>query len=246
MFRNITPVTKHLLIVNLIVFVYMALVPEDKANLLMRYGALHFVLSPDFNVFQFITSMFIHDGFTHFFFNMFALWMFGPQIEYALGKWRFLLYYMVCGVGAALVQQLVDAGMIAYLAQGMSLGQVKELISLGAGAQIPYTWDPVSAQHIWSLANTPIVGASGAIYGVLLAFGMIFPDRRVMLLIPPIPLKAKWLVLGYGVLELTLGLVNMGGLYSDGIAHFCHLGGMLFGLLLILYWKKKGKVDEYY
>ncbi|MDE7375390.1 MAG: rhomboid family intramembrane serine protease [Muribaculaceae bacterium] len=246
MFRNITPVTKHLLIVNLIVFVYMALVPSEKSALLTQYGALHFVLSPDFRVWQPITSMFIHGGLTHFFFNMFALFMFGPQIEWALGKWRFLLYYMVCGVGAALVQQVVDAGMIAYLAQGMTFDQVKDLISLGAGAHIPYEWNAVAAQHIWSLANTPIVGASGAIYGVLLAFGMIFPDRRVMLMIPPIPLKAKWLVLGYGVLELALGLVNMSGLYGDGIAHFCHLGGMLFGLLLILYWKKKGTVNEYY
>lgn len=242
MYRNITPVTKHLLIVNLIVFAFMALA-SSKAAVLEHYGALHFVLSPDFKVWQPITSMFIHGGFTHFFFNMFALWMFGPQIEYALGKGRFLLYYMVCGVGAALVQQLVDAGMIAYLAQGMPLGQVKELIEFG---RYPSAFDSVSATNIYLLANTPIVGASGAIYGVLLAFGMIFPDRRVMLLIPPIPLKAKWLVLGYGALELALGLVNMGGLYRDGIAHFCHLGGMLFGLLLILYWKKEGKVDEYY
>lgn len=246
MFRNITPVTKHLLIVNLIIFVYMALVPDDKAALVMRYGAMRFFLSPDFNVFQPITSMFIHGGLTHFFFNMFALWMFGPQIEWVMGKWRFLLFYMVCGVGAAFVQQTVDAGMIAYMAQGMSFEQVRELISLPSGAPIPYVWDAVAAQHIWSLANTPIVGASGAIYGVLLAFGMLFPDRRVMLLIPPVPLKAKWLVLGYGVLELGLGLVNMSGIFADGIAHFCHLGGMLFGLLLILYWKKKGKVDEYY
>ena len=243
MFRNITPVTKHLLIVNLIVFAYMALVPGEKAALLSQYGALHFALSPDFHVWQPITSMFIHGGFTHFFFNMFALFMFGPQIEWALGKWRFLLYYMACGVGAALVQQLVDAGMIAYLAQGLPLDQVKDLIDFG---RYPSDFDSMSATNIYLLANTPIVGASGAIYGVLLAFGMIFPDRRVMLLIPPIPLKAKWLVLGYGVLELALGLVNMGGLYSDGIAHFCHLGGMLFGLLLILYWKKKGTVNEYY
>lgn len=246
MFRNITPVTKHLLIVNLIIYVYMALVPEGKAAMVMEYGGMHFLMSSHFWPWQLITSMFIHASFTHFFFNMFALLMFGPQIEWALGKWRFLLYYLVCGVGAGLVQQAVDAGMIAYLAHGTPWPDVKALIDMPGDKAVPLGWDIATAQHIWSLANTSVIGASGAIYGILLAFGMLFPDRRVMLMIPPIPLKAKWLVLGYGVLELALGLVNMSGLYADGIAHFCHLGGMLFGLLLIVYWKKKGKVDEYY
>lgn len=241
--NNIPPVTKNLIMVNLVVFVVMMLVPEQKEELITRYGSLHYFSSPDFNMAQLITYMFIHGGFAHFFFNMFTLFMFGPQIEWALGSKRFLFYYLSCGIGAALVQEGVYAIMIQKYAAFFTPDQFEEIIHEGAAAlhkHMNFTNPTYAALNL--LVNGSTVGASGAIYGVLLAFGMLYPNREIMLLIPPMPLKAKWLVIGYGVIELVLGLSSRG----DGVAHFCHLGGMIFGVLIILYWKKKGTFNGFY
>lgn len=154
---------------------------------------------PDFQIWQVFTYGFLHGGFAHIFFNMFALWMFGSQIERTWGSQRLLVYYVVCVIGAGLVQLVVTT----LAAQE---GQVY-----------------------------PTLGASGGVFGILLAFGMMFPNQRILLLIPPIPLKAKWFVLIYGVIELWAGITGT----EAGIAHFAHLGGMLVGLLLILYWRSR-------
>ena len=184
-----------------------------------RYAALYYWESTDFGVWQLFTYMFVHGGFTHLFFNMFALLMFGGIIERSLGSSRFLFYYISCGVGAALIQEGVFAIMASQYHQMFTPDQVGTIID-----QASY------------LLQTPTVGASGAVYGILLAFGVLYPNMRMYIMFIPVPVAAKWVVLGYGVLELTMGLGNL----HSSVAHFAHLGGMLIGLLMILYWKKKG------
>ena len=242
-FNSIPPVTKNLLIINTLIFAVMAIAPDSKEAMIERYGALHYFASPLFNPAQLVTYMFMHGGFTHLFFNMFALFMFGPQIEWAFGSKRFLFYYMSVGIGAGLVQEGVYAIMIHKYAVMLSPQEYQYVIEEGAKAIMQgMNFSDPTLGNLNMLANGATVGASGAIYGILLAFGMLFPNRELMLLIPPMPIKAKWLVIGYGVLELTLGLTGR----ADGIAHFCHLGGMIVGLLMILYWKKKGTFHGYY
>jgi membrane associated rhomboid family serine protease len=194
------PVVKNLVIVNALFWLAATLIPRID-GFLISHLALFPVGSPWFHSWQVVTYMFLHGGFGHLFFNMFALWMFGRSLEYDLGSKRFLIYYMVCGIGAGLIQLLV-----AWLAG--------------------------------SPANVPTVGASGAIFGVLLAFGMLHPNDVIMLIFPPIALKAKWFVVIYGALELVFGISGR----MDGVAHFAHVGGMLWGFLLLLYWKKSRKL----
>ncbi len=155
---------------------------------------------PGFQVWQLFTYGFLHGGFGHLFFNMFGLWMFGRILEQVWGQKRFLIYYLVCVVGAGVIQLLT--------LMFMSPDQVY-----------------------------PTLGASGGVFGILLAFGMMFPNARVMLLIPPIPMTAKWLVVGYGALELFFGVTGT----QAGVAHFAHLGGMAFGFVLITYWRNQDR-----
>ena len=165
--------------------------------------------------------MFMHGGFTHIFFNMFALFMFGRILEQVWGPRRFLFYYIVCGVGAGLIQELVQ-----YIHYSMELSAY-DSVNIG-GMIMPM------AQYL-NLMIT--VGASGAIYAILLAFGMLFPNQSLFIFPLPMPIKAKYFVIGYAALELFLGISNNA---SDNVAHFAHLGGMLFGFILIMYWRKKG------
>ena len=167
--------------------------------------------------------MFLHGSLTHLFMNMFALWMFGRALEYTLGSKRFLTYYMVTGIGAGLLQ--------------MAVGWI-EIARLQAIAQEMGGLTPYMQSVIMQRANVLTIGASGAVFGVLLAFGMMYPNSIIMLLIPPIPIKAKYFVIGYGVIELLLGVVGS----RSGIAHFAHVGGMIFGFFLLYYWKKRGKI----
>ncbi len=194
------PVVKNLIIINVLVYMATALLPVG--NEIIRFCALWFGASPfgEFHSYQFVTYMFLHASVEHIFFNMFALWMFGRTLEYELGSKRFLIYYMVCGVGAALIQLTT-----AYLTGEMPI---------------------------------QLVGASGAVMGLLLAFGVMHPNAVIMLLIPPIPMKAKWFVVIYGVIELFLGWTGFGG----NVAHFAHVGGMLWGLLLLQWWKRNGTI----
>lgn len=217
--QQIPPVTKNLLIVNCLVFLAQFVFESRGVDLTDMFG-LHFVLADGFRLWQLVTYMFLHGSLTHLFFNMFSLWMFGRIIEQSFGRERFLLYYMVCGVGAGLCQELWQGG--EYLLAGM---QHYEFVNTGTGFPMPMG----RFLDAWTT-----IGASGACYGILLAFGMTFPEERIMLLIPPIPMKAKYFVVGYAAIELFSAFSS-----NSNIAHFAHLGGMLFGLVLILWWRRR-------
>ena len=214
-FRVLPTIVKHLLIINVLMF--LAYITLIRFNIdLNDILGLHFFKASDFRIYQLVTYMFMHGNFGHLFFNMFALWMFGNTLENIWGSKRFLLFYMVCGIGAGLCQELVQ-----YIQYATSLAQYETVNMSGR---------IISMDSYLNMMTT--VGASGAIYGLLLAFGMMFPDSRIYLYFL-FPIKAKWFVIGYAVLELILGFQGV-----DNVAHFAHLGGMLFGLLLILYWRK--------
>ena len=214
-FKVLPTVVKHLLIINTLMFLATFTFERFNIDLTDTLG-LHFFKASDFRIYQFVTYMFMHANFGHLFFNMFALWMFGNTLENLWGSKRFLLFYMVCGIGAGLCQEVVQ-----YIQYTTTLS---EYATVNTGSQI------IPMSSYLNMMNT--VGASGAVYGLLLAFGMMFPNSMIYFYFL-IPIKAKWFVIGYAVIELITGL---GG--ADNVAHFAHLGGMLFGLLLILYWKK--------
>ena len=219
-FRVLPPVVKHLLIIN--VLLYLATFTMNRFHIdLTDYLGLHFFKASDFKVYQLITYMFMHGNFEHLFFNMFALWMFGNTLENIWGSKRFLWFYMLCGIGAGLCQEVVQ-----YIQYVTTLAQYDN-VNFGGGQVI-------SMANYLNMLNT--VGASGAIYGLLLAFGMMFPNSMIYLYFF-VPIKAKWFVIGYAVIELVSGFIGGGN-----VAHFAHLGGMLFGLILILVWKKKGRL----
>ena len=210
--------TKNLLIVNFLAFAATWVLELRGIDLTQLLG-LHFFLASDFQIYQFFTYMFLHGGFTHIFFNMFALWMFGSVIERVWGQKKFIFYYIVCGIGAGITQELVQYA--TYTIEGISAYQY---VSAG-GVQM--TTDAYI--NLWTT-----IGASGAVYGILLAFGMIFPNERLFIIPFPFPIKAKWLIVGYIAIELFSAMTGPG----DGVAHMAHLGGMLFGFLLIRYWQK--------
>lgn len=216
--RNIPIVTKYLLIINIVMFLITELVAPMGIDLTGILG-LHFFKASDFHVYQLITYMFMHGGWMHIIMNMFMLWMFGMVIENVWGPKKFLFYYIVCGIGAGLCQEVAQYA--SYVIQGLDAYQ---FVNAG-GSQMPM-------DAYLNLMTT--VGASGAIYAVLLAFGMLFPDERMFIIPIPIPIKAKWIVVGSVALELFYALGQPG----DGVAHAAHLGGMLFGFILIKYWQK--------
>lgn len=220
MFR-VTEVVKHLLIINVLMYLGTMLLGDpshgtsiDLVNerltdfsLWGRYRlAMFFPTSDYFRPFQIVTHMFMHADIGHLFFNMFAVFMFGPPLEATWGAKRFLFYYLLTGFGSVLLHTLVRGLEIYWFGESMFA------------------------------ANVPSLGASGAVFGLLVGYGMLFPDNRIMLLFPPIPLKAKYFVLIYAAVELFMGLGN----FNTGVAHYAHLGGALFGFLLILYWRKFG------
>ena len=218
--NNLPPVTKNLLIINILCFFGYQVAKKYGIDLNDMLG-LHFFLASDFNLAQLVTYMFMHANFQHIFFNMFAVWMFGRTLEHVLGSKRFLTYYMVCGIGAGLVQELVQ-----YVQYAMELSHYE---NVNTGLAI------IPMAEFLNMMTT--VGASGAVYGILLAFGMLFPESRMFVFPLPFPIKAKFFVIGYAVIELFSGFGSSG----DGIAHFAHLGGMIFGFLLIMYWRKKNR-----
>lgn len=217
--NNIPTITRNLLLINIICFLVQQVLQLRGINVTDWLG-LHFVLASQFNVLQLISYMFLHGSWTHLFFNMFSLWMFGRIIESTLGAKRYLLYYMVCGIGAGLCQELWQTA--DYFIHNLS---AYEMVDTGRGALMPMS----QFLNSWTT-----IGASGACYGILLAFGALFPNERIMLLIPPIPMKAKYFVAGYAAIELFSAYTS-----NDNVAHFAHLGGMLFGWLLLRYWRKQ-------
>lgn len=213
---NFPPVIKNLVIINTL----MLLITFFTGEFMYEKFSLFYVESPFFKPYQFITHMFMHGDFIHLFFNMYTLVIFGIVLEQIWGSQKFFLYYMVTGLGAAALHTLV-----LYI-QASSL----------EGAAM--AGDFAAMESLKAIMSTPTVGASGAVYGVLLAYGMLFPNNVLQLLIPPVAIKAKWMVLIFGGLELVLGITNTGG----NIAHFAHLGGMIFGYILIRYWKKNNRM----
>lgn len=218
MFKQIPPFTRSLLLINVICYLLQLLFERSGIDLVALFG-LHFAKASDFYLFQLLTYMFLHGSFSHLFFNMFSLWMFGGIIERSLGSRRFLTYYLICGIGAGLCQELWQLG--EYYMEGMN---GYEFVGDGIGQPIPMDL---------FLNRWTTIGASGACYGVLLAFGMLYPNERIVLLIPPIPIRAKYFVAGYAAIELYSAYAS-----NDNIAHFAHLGGMLFGFLLLRYWRR--------
>ena len=211
--RNIPTVTRYLLIANVIIYLLTAVLQRSGIDL-NTLGGLHYVLAPSFHWWQPITYMFLHANLGHIFFNMFAVWMFGPTIEREWGARRYLIYYLVCGLGAAIIQELVWMAMLSNMSS-----------SYGAAALSQYAY----------YMNT--IGASGAVFGILFAFGWLFPDVPMYILFVPFPIRARTFVIIYALIELFAGLGSVAGFTADNVAHFAHLGGLLFGWLLILYWK---------
>jgi membrane associated rhomboid family serine protease len=232
-FRILPPVVKNLLIINTLFF--LGTMAFSSRIDLDQYLGLHYFTSPMFRPHQLVTYMFMHGGFTHILFNMFALWMFGNVLENVWGPKRFLIYYMVTGIGAGLIQLLVLYFRISSIEstldpQIISMVQEKGYDLLMEGKNYA---DPVIGK-LNLLINTTTIGASGAVFGILLAFGMMFPNSLIYVYFA-IPVKAKYFVMIYGAIELFSGVSGT----ADNVAHFAHLGGMIFGYLLLLYWKKR-------
>lgn len=213
---NIPTITKNIIFINVLVFI-MTMLNEEW---MMSKFALFYPASPLFKPWQIVTHMFMHGGFWHLFFNMYTFLIFGSVLENRWGPKKFLFFYFATGLGAAALHTLVE------------FVQVKYLMGQGLYAQINM------------LQIIPTVGASGAIYGVLLGYAMLYPDSVLTLLFPPISLKAKWFVLIFAAIELLSGVSGGFGV-GGGVAHFAHLGGMLFGWLIILYWKRKRTLYDY-
>lgn len=250
---SIPPVVKNLIAINLILWLATLVAPGFFA----RWGVnvdltdilgMHYWASEKFNPAQMITYMFMHGGFNHIFFNMFALYMFGGVLEQTWGNKRFLLYYLITGIGAGIIQQLFWT--VEYHSV---ISALNEAIAVGSGnSLIPHedvlsryfrlsnlvAFDTATLIELKTMfLNLPVtVGASGSVFGLLLAFGWLFPEAKLMLIFFPVPIKARLFVLLYGVAELFLGVAQFSG---DSVAHFAHLGGMLFGAILILIWRKK-------
>ena len=234
--RNIPTITKNLLIINALAFAAYFVLGRTGINLNDLLG-LHFFLASDFRLYQLFTYMFMHGGFVHLFCNMFSLWMFGSLLERVLGSKRYLFYYISCGLGAALVQELVWQfswqSILASMVTGPAGSSVTEIINAINSGKASFTMD-----EFYNLLLT--VGASGAVFGILLAFGMIFPNMPMYIIPFPFPIKAKWMVLGYGAFELVFGVTGA----MDHVAHFAHLGGMIAGIIMILYWKHNGTLSR--
>jgi membrane associated rhomboid family serine protease len=259
---SMPPVVKNLIIINVLMLVAKYALKSSGIDLDNILG-LHYIGSPLFRPWQFVTHLFMHGDFFHLLFNMFALYMFGKVLETVWGSQRFLIYFFVTGLGAAALHSYVTYLEISHLQKTVAafvntpspellsafvksnLGhlptEVADLVnnwSVSPGNEGYSQQAIVWVQDIYSMRiDIPTIGASGAVFGVLLAFGYLFPNTELMLLFPPVPIKAKWFVMGYGAIELYLGVTQS----NSNIAHFAHLGGMLFGFILLKYWDKHSK-----
>lgn len=212
---NIPPVTRNLFYINVVMFVFTLI----KQDFMIGTFAMFYPTSPYFRPWQIVTHMFMHGGWAHIIFNMYALVMFGTVVERALGSKKFLVFFFVTGLGAVALHtgtQYLQAQIFLHSSSQAALSKYSQM------------------------QMTPVLGASGAIFGLLVGFAMIYPDSILTLIFPPISLKAKWFVLIYVGIELLLGVNNI----TDGVAHFAHLGGALFGWLMLRFWKKTGRYYE--
>ena len=231
--NNTPTVTKNLIIINVLCF-FGAIVAEKYGINLNDVLGRHYFESEKFRLYQLFTYMFMHSGFEHIFFNMFAVWMFGRILETVWGPQRFLLYYVLCGMGAGLVQEVTQYfEFVPYMSDMAQLSTYapEAIVPINGVSHTAGQWLAMYERVI----SVPTVGASGAVYAILMAFGMLFPNQEIFIFPLPMPIKAKWLIIGYFVIELGMGIMS-----NDGVAHFAHLGGMIFGFLLILYWRKRG------
>ncbi len=220
--RSIPTITKNLLIINILAFAAYYVLKSRNIDLNDILG-LHFFLASDFKIYQLFTYMFMHGGLEHLFFNMFALWMFGCVVENIWGPKKFLFYYIFCGIGAGLIQEVAQYFELYFTLSNHS--------NVGFTSIMSAVWND---QNMADLLNTwTTVGASGAIYAILLAFGMSFPEERIFIFPLPIPIKAKWFITIYIAIEVFTAFFT-----TSNVAHFAHLGGMLFGFLLIKYWQR--------
>jgi membrane associated rhomboid family serine protease len=219
---NIPPVTKNIILLNVAVFGLQYFIP----GFMFNFG-LHFFKSPDFSPYQLITHMFMHGGFYHILFNMYGVYLFGSALEQRMGSQKFFSYFLMTGFGAVLLH---FASM--YWESAAVIAEIERLYSYG---------ELTNEQYSIAYFNTfnVTVGASGALFGVLAGFAMFFPNQRLFLMFIPVPIKAKFFVLFYAAYELYIGISNSPG---DNIAHFAHLGGALFGYLIITAWRKKGTI----
>lgn len=259
MFGRITPIVRNLLIINIGLSLIQGFFNIDLINI----GGLRYIHAETFYPFQFFTYMFIHArGFAHIFGNMLALFIFGPWLERLWGSQRFLLFYLVTGIGAGVLWASVDYFEVRavekdaqtyysdpsperfnqYIVDHWHLdNELDRFVDEYSDNPGNTQYKNMSIQYVREIytvkANMPMVGASGAIFGLLIAFGLLFPNVMLMLLIPPIPIKAKYFVLLYGLYELYATIQQSPG---DNVAHFAHLGGMLFGFLLVRHWAKQG------
>lgn len=221
-FLNAIPVvTRNIIIINILFALAQFLLGKNGIDL-AQYLGLYFFKSELFMPHQFLTSIFMHSamGPMHLVFNMFALFMFGRTLEMVWGAKKFLFFYIACGLGAAIAQEIVWTLEIPKIFSEYNIT------------------NPLEMKHLYN--EFRVVGASGSVFGILVGFGMLFPDARLMIIPIPVPVKAKWVVIGYGIMELGLGTANLKG---DSIAHFAHLGGLITGFLIVYYWKKKGQAN---
>jgi membrane associated rhomboid family serine protease len=229
---NLTPAVKNIMIINVLIYLACFVVPGLSENLTGYYFA-----SPNFRPWQIVTHMFMHSmsDFTHIFFNMYALYLFGTALENYWGTKKFVIYYMTCGIGAFFLHMGVSYFEIQKMMHALTDREIYQVMITGLEEGKAYK---VQMVDLYSAINTGVVGASGAVFGVLLGFGMLFPNTELMLLFPPIPLKAKYFVMIYGAIEFYLAMRQTAG---DNVAHYAHLGGMIFGYLLLKYWQKNTK-----
>ncbi len=248
MVSQIPPVTKNLILINFIVWVIEAIFPRFADSFFLRVLGLHFVSASQFNPIQIVTYLFVHSPSTpfHVFFNMFTLWMFGSILERIWGSKRYFIFYFVCGIGAAFVQELVWAltWMNDYVAgiarqNGLTADNMRMIVDQ-ALAYGDHDFTMAVAQFKNSMVT---IGASGAVFGIILGYAFVFPNQPLYLFFIPVPVKAKYMMIGYALIEFFLGVAA-----SDLVAHFAHLGGMLFAIIILLYWKKKGilRGDRFY
>lgn len=270
---NLPPVVKSLLIISVASWVIVMLLKETMQINVIEYFALYSWISPHFRPWQLFTYLFLHDdsGIFHLFFNMLGLWMFGSVLERFWGAKRFLAYFLITGIGAGIIHLSISNYLQLPMkreASAYAISPSYEAFDKFSGSYLPNSYNNealnkfmeqwyydksnpglISESELMVLeivearTNTPSVGSSGALYGLLLAFGMLFPNAMIMMLIPPIPMKAKYFVFVFGGLELFMGIQNN---INDNVAHFAHLGGMVFGIILILLWKKQDKNKNVY
>lgn len=239
---HIPPVIKNLLIINALFFLASYVFQNGGTDLAKLLGA-HYFDSPDFRIWQPITYMFMHGGLSHIFFNMFALYMFGSVLESRWGMKRFINFYLITGLGALALQWGVQAFEVYQITGNFISQGAIPLQSLAEGMYNPAQYTASEAGTLAGIYFAPMVGASGAIFGLLVAFGMLYPNTEMYIMFIPVPVKAKYIIPVYILLELSLGVANIQG---DSVAHYAHLGGALLGFILVKLWKDRNTFYDYY